>query len=82
VVRDPQVHQEVLRQVWRAAQGAGLVPLDAMASPLLGPEGNAEFLLWLWRPGPGGDAPAFVARPIEEAVARAVEEAHRLMHRG
>jgi 23S rRNA (cytidine1920-2'-O)/16S rRNA (cytidine1409-2'-O)-methyltransferase len=45
VVRDPAVHRRVLGDVVEAALAAGLDPVDAIASPILGPEGNREFLL-------------------------------------
>jgi 23S rRNA (cytidine1920-2'-O)/16S rRNA (cytidine1409-2'-O)-methyltransferase len=47
VVRDPAVHERVLREVDAAARAAGLVPLGSIPSPILGPEGNREFLLHL-----------------------------------
>jgi 23S rRNA (cytidine1920-2'-O)/16S rRNA (cytidine1409-2'-O)-methyltransferase len=47
VVRDQAVHLRVLRQTAGRAVGEGLEPVDAIASPILGPEGNREFLLWL-----------------------------------
>ena len=47
VVRDPGVHRSTIEAVVDAAKLAGLVPLDVIASPILGPEGNREFLLHL-----------------------------------
>jgi 23S rRNA (cytidine1920-2'-O)/16S rRNA (cytidine1409-2'-O)-methyltransferase len=47
VVRDPAVHLDVLRRVVEQARGLGLGAVDAVASPLLGPDGNREFLLQL-----------------------------------
>jgi len=47
VVRDPAVHLEVLRRVVATARGLGLAVVDAIASPLLGPDGNREFLVHL-----------------------------------
>ena len=47
VVRDPGVHARVLREVVSAAQGAAIEPVDLIASPIQGPEGNREFLLHL-----------------------------------
>jgi 23S rRNA (cytidine1920-2'-O)/16S rRNA (cytidine1409-2'-O)-methyltransferase len=52
VVRDPAVHAEVLRAVVASAAALGLGSRDVIASPILGPEGNREFLLHL-APGPG-----------------------------
>jgi 23S rRNA (cytidine1920-2'-O)/16S rRNA (cytidine1409-2'-O)-methyltransferase len=51
VVRDPAVHRSTILGVVTAAQAGGLRPLDVIASPILGPEGNREFLVHL-RGGP------------------------------
>ncbi len=45
VVRDPAVHLAVLERVVERAQALGLGVAGAIASPLLGPQGNREFLL-------------------------------------
>lgn len=47
VVRDRAVHRTVLERVAQGALELGLEPLDVIASPILGPEGNREFLLHL-----------------------------------
>ena len=47
VVRDPVVHQEVIRGVIQAAQEQGFKLKGLTFSPLLGPEGNIEYLAWL-----------------------------------
>ena len=52
VVRDPAIHREVLERVAEVAQGIGLGARAVIASPILGPEGNREFLLHL-QFGPG-----------------------------
>jgi 23S rRNA (cytidine1920-2'-O)/16S rRNA (cytidine1409-2'-O)-methyltransferase len=52
VVRDPAIHREVLERVVETAQSLGLGARDVIASPILGPEGNREFLLHL-QSGPG-----------------------------
>ena len=46
-MRDPAVHARVLREVTDAAVAAGLEPRAEIESPILGPEGNREFLLHL-----------------------------------
>lgn len=62
VVRDPRVHSQVLDELVAWAATAGLSPQGLIPSPLLGPKGNREFLLWL-RPGspakPAGIATAW-----------------------
>jgi 23S rRNA (cytidine1920-2'-O)/16S rRNA (cytidine1409-2'-O)-methyltransferase len=52
VVRDPVIHREVLERAVTHAQGLGLGTRDVIASPILGPEGNREFLVHLAH-GPG-----------------------------
>ena len=47
VVRDPQVHREVLGQVLIAAATAGFGVKDITFSPIKGPEGNIEYLGYL-----------------------------------
>ncbi len=78
VVRDPAIHARVLREVAEAALAAGLEPVEAIASPVLGPEGNREFLLHLRVPPyaersqrSGG------ARPLAAALARRLEHVAR-----
>ncbi|MEO8469240.1 MAG: TlyA family RNA methyltransferase [Chloroflexota bacterium] len=51
VVRDPAVHRATIERVAGAATAMGLVALDVIASPILGPEGNREFLLHMGVPG-------------------------------
>jgi 23S rRNA (cytidine1920-2'-O)/16S rRNA (cytidine1409-2'-O)-methyltransferase len=65
VVRDPAIHREVLDRVVEAAVALGLGAQGVIASPILGPEGNREFLVGLHR-GPGC---ADIAALIEAAAA-------------
>lgn len=67
VVRDPQVHREVLDNVKRFAEGQGWVARGLTWSPIRGPEGNIEFWLWLARSGEP------FSGPIEAVVAAAHE---------
>lgn len=45
VVRDAQVHREVIMQVTDYAKSIGFLPLHLDFSPIKGPEGNIEYLL-------------------------------------
>jgi 23S rRNA (cytidine1920-2'-O)/16S rRNA (cytidine1409-2'-O)-methyltransferase len=47
VVYDPQQHQQVLWDILTTAQDCGFGVRAAIASPLLGPKGNREFLAHL-----------------------------------
>jgi 23S rRNA (cytidine1920-2'-O)/16S rRNA (cytidine1409-2'-O)-methyltransferase len=66
VVRDPDAHRRVLERVVAQAAELRLGCRDVIASPILGPEGNREFLVHL-AGGPGcaeiGDRIAAVIRP-------------------
>ena len=76
VVRDPAVHARVVREVVAAAQQAGIEPVDVISSPILGPEGNREFLLHLRVPAidrrvaDPGDDPWTVATTMEARLER------------
>jgi 23S rRNA (cytidine1920-2'-O)/16S rRNA (cytidine1409-2'-O)-methyltransferase len=78
VVRDPAVHARVLREVADAALVAGLEPVGAIASPVLGPEGNREFLLHLRVPPPADRLErAAAAAPLAAGIARRLDEIAR-----
>lgn len=51
VVRDPQVHREVLQKIISTAQELNLALAGITFSPLKGPEGNIEYLLLLQKNG-------------------------------
>jgi len=66
VVRDPQVHREVLESLIDFAHGLGLSTSGLTVSPLLGPEGNVEFFAYWTR---GIEARQLdLAKAIEECV--------------
>jgi len=47
VIRDPQIHHNVLTDILHFALNAGFQVNGLLRSPLLGPKGNTEFLAWL-----------------------------------
>jgi 23S rRNA (cytidine1920-2'-O)/16S rRNA (cytidine1409-2'-O)-methyltransferase len=71
VVRDPAIHRRVLHDVVASAATAGIGTRGVVASPILGPEGNREFMTW-FAAGPGC---AEIDERIDEAVAAAWEGA-------
>ena len=77
VVRDPAVHEEVIHAVLRYAQDVRLVPSGLTYSPVKGPEGNIEYLIYLKKtkeePLPDGN--------IREMVYGVVKEAHAVLDR-
>ncbi len=47
VVRDSKIHEQVIDNVLKFAQSISLTPLALTFSPIKGPEGNIEYLLYL-----------------------------------
>ncbi len=47
VIRDPEIHRQVLLDVLGFAQQEDFQIRGLIKSPLMGPKGNAEFLVWL-----------------------------------
>lgn len=47
VIRDPAIHRQVLESVLAFAQAEGFGLCGLIRSPILGPKGNTEFLVWL-----------------------------------
>jgi 23S rRNA (cytidine1920-2'-O)/16S rRNA (cytidine1409-2'-O)-methyltransferase len=71
VVKDPAVHRRVLVETVAMAQGLGIGTRAVIASPILGPEGNREFMVHLQ----AGPSAAAIDKRIDEAVAAAWEGA-------
>lgn len=47
VVREPSIHKEVINKVIDFCKEIGLTPINLTYSPVKGPEGNIEYLLYL-----------------------------------
>ena len=74
VVRDPAVHQEVILSVASFAAGLGFGIRGLDHSPIKGPEGNIEYLLYLQK----GDGPAAFG-DLTEAAAAVVARSHETL---
>lgn len=72
VVRDPDVHQEVIERVVDFAHSLDFETKGLEFSPIKGPEGNIEYLLWLQK-RPQGSGCTEIPFSVEETVARAHE---------
>jgi 23S rRNA (cytidine1920-2'-O)/16S rRNA (cytidine1409-2'-O)-methyltransferase len=71
VIRDPQIHRQVLSNVLEAALHAGFSVRGLIRSPLLGPKGNVEFLVFLTKeelPEMRIDLPAILSQVTEAAT--------------
>jgi 23S rRNA (cytidine1920-2'-O)/16S rRNA (cytidine1409-2'-O)-methyltransferase len=63
VIRDPEIHKQVLVDILGFAQQAGFGIRGLIQSPLLGPKGNTEFLVWL---DTAGTQPVALDKMIDE----------------
>lgn len=68
VVKDPEVHRQVLHKVATMAQDLGLRILGLIPSPLLGPAGNVEFFIHLSKSERG------VAIDLEKAIEESLSQ--------
>jgi len=69
VIRDPEIHRQVLLDVLSFAKNSGFNIKGLIKSPLLGPKGNAEFLVWLDQAeGPEGDGD--IGLLVEQALGK------------
>ncbi len=68
VIRSPQIHRQVLMDVLEFARREGLEVCGLIKSPLLGPKGNAEFLVWL-RQAEGEAGGGEIGPMVERALA-------------
>jgi 23S rRNA (cytidine1920-2'-O)/16S rRNA (cytidine1409-2'-O)-methyltransferase len=71
VVRDAKIHHRVLQETFDLAASLGLTVAGLIVSPLLGPAGNVEFLIWLRRADD-------LAPDSEQLIATALEQARLL----
>ena len=70
VVRDPKVHLEVIHKVIDTAREMEFVTKELTFSPVKGPEGNIEYLVWLTKDKEAAD------NVTDEVMASTVELAH------
>lgn len=72
VVRDPEVHEEVIQTVIAYASSIALEPLHLSFSPIKGPEGNIEYLLHLKKKEENSE----ISTGVSGLVTDVVKEAH------
>ncbi len=75
VVRDAAVHERVIREMLTFADSVGFSIEGLSFSPITGPKGNVEFLLYMQKGGPKKDAGL---HKFTEIVPEVVKEAHLL----
>ena len=76
VVRDKSVHEEVIGKVTEFAAGTGFKILGLTYSPIKGPEGNIEYLLYMEKSGKQEEQ-SYVNQ--DDFITKLVEEAHEAL---
>jgi 23S rRNA (cytidine1920-2'-O)/16S rRNA (cytidine1409-2'-O)-methyltransferase len=66
VIRDPEIHRQVLLEILNFAQIHGFGTRGLIRSPILGPKGNVEFLAWFKVPSPDLDIKELVENAMIE----------------
>jgi 23S rRNA (cytidine1920-2'-O)/16S rRNA (cytidine1409-2'-O)-methyltransferase len=72
VVREPAAHVDAIAAVMAAAVAEGWRPCGVVASPITGPAGNHEYLLWLRQGDWPEDQTTAEAPPTDEGLRRLV----------
>ena len=72
VVRDIGVHYEVVKRIADFAEETGLHPAGLSYSPIKGPEGNIEYLIYLKKQ-------ECAERITEEKIRETVDKSHELL---
>lgn len=81
VVREPEIHEEVIGKIVDYADMIGFVPLDLDYSPVRGPEGNIEYLVHLQKEQEvPGEVEALSEREAEDRLKGLVESGTGLSH--
>ncbi len=78
VVRDPAVHREVIRTVAAYALELGLTLRALDFSPVKGPEGNIEYLIYLEKDG-NGEPRKELPEEFEQKIGEIVKTAHETL---
>lgn len=79
VVRDAAVHERVIRDILAFAEATGFSPEGLSFSPITGPKGNVEFLLYMQKGGPKKDAGM---HKLSDEIQKIVAESHLLRKNG
>lgn len=74
VVRDCKVHEDVILKIVSFVKETGFLIMGLTFSPIRGPEGNIEYLIYLKKPDPGETFPGIEV--TEERIAALVAESH------
>ena len=82
VVREPEIHEEVIRKIIDYADSIGFAVLHLEYSPIKGPEGNIEYLVHLKKVSePSEEIASLSEREAEDKLRLIIEEKSGLSYR-
>ncbi len=76
IVREPEIHEEVLQTVLKFTMEAGYFIKDITWSPIRGMEGNIEYLMYLSNKGSGFEGKDQTQEALEKWITETVAAAH------
>jgi 23S rRNA (cytidine1920-2'-O)/16S rRNA (cytidine1409-2'-O)-methyltransferase len=82
VVREPEIHREVIEKVFAFTLANGFKILNLDYSPIRGPEGNIEYLMHIYKAEPVAedfDVTAYVQENYIDLIKQTVENAHKAL---
>jgi 23S rRNA (cytidine1920-2'-O)/16S rRNA (cytidine1409-2'-O)-methyltransferase len=82
VVREPEIHREVIENVFAFTLAKGFKILNLDYSPIRGPEGNIEYLMHIYKAEPVAedfDVTAYVQENYIDLIKQTVENAHETL---
>lgn len=81
VVREPETHREVIKKVAQAGADSGFIFKSLTYSPIMGPEGNIEYLIYFRKYITGQNVTDERLTDIDEMIERTVTQAHENLKR-
>ena len=80
VVREPEIHEEVIRKIIVYAKQIGFAVKGLTFSPIKGPEGNIEYLVYLEKAEQSSSEESFGEEAVEESTEQLISDTVRTAH--
>ena len=80
VVREPEIHEEVIRKIIVYTKQIGFAVKGLTFSPIKGPEGNIEYLVYLEKTEQPSQEESFGEEAIEESMEQMISDTVRTAH--
>ena len=81
VVREPEIHCEVIQKIIDLMYENKFRIIGLDYSPIKGPEGNIEYLMYIEKPGEEGPTGGIGPGALQETIRRLVDDSHRELDR-